>query len=602
MVGSPQSEVFGLLADRHDRTILSLVRSNDTAAEALQELADLIAISGGDPYRVRSYEKAARAVAGWPADLDSLDRNGLIAIPAVGAHTADKLLELRKTGHIAALEELHAQVPAGLRALLGIPGLGPKRAHQVYVELGISSMPQLLAALHDEQLRHLKGWGQISERNLARAIRQMQEVGGRMPLAVALDIAEDLVAQLAALPQVTRIDYAGSLRRMRDTIGDIDLLAAADEDPGSVMEHFCTMPLVDRVLAHGPTKSSVVTTKGVQVDLRVVPAAVWGAALQYFTGSKAHNIRIRELAVHAGLKLSEYGLFRVDDGQLLASADEADIYARLGLPWIPPTLREDRGEVEAALDDQLPDLVEVTDIAGDLHMHTDLTDGLAGLDDMVAAAARHGYRYCAITDHAPMMAMQRMTRDKALHQRSKLPELTRRHGITVLHGSELNIGADGSLDWDDQFLASFDVLVASVHSDFDQSREEMTKRLLAAIEHPYVNIIGHPTTRLLGRRPPIDFDVDAVFKAAARTHTALEINAFPDRLDINDDLVRRARDHGVVFAIDTDSHAVGHLDYIRYGVAVAQRGWVAADEVINTWPLKRLRRFLAKRRHCPPTH
>ncbi|MCI4674128.1 DNA polymerase/3'-5' exonuclease PolX [Candidatus Mycolicibacterium alkanivorans] len=578
------------------------MRSNDTAAEALQELADLIAISGGDPYRVRSYEKAARAVAGWPADLDSLDRNGLIAIPAVGAHTADKLLELRKTGHIAALEELHAQVPAGLRALLGIPGLGPKRAHQVYVELGISSMPQLLAALHDEQLRHLKGWGQISERNLARAIRQMQEVGGRMPLAVALDIAEDLVAQLAALPQVTRIDYAGSLRRMRDTIGDIDLLAAADEDPGSVMEHFCTMPLVDRVLAHGPTKSSVVTTKGVQVDLRVVPAAVWGAALQYFTGSKAHNIRIRELAVHAGLKLSEYGLFRVDDGQLLASADEADIYARLGLPWIPPTLREDRGEVEAALDDQLPDLVEVTDIAGDLHMHTDLTDGLAGLDDMVAAAARHGYRYCAITDHAPMMAMQRMTRDKALHQRSKLPELTRRHGITVLHGSELNIGADGSLDWDDQFLASFDVLVASVHSDFDQSREEMTKRLLAAIEHPYVNIIGHPTTRLLGRRPPIDFDVDAVFKAAARTHTALEINAFPDRLDINDDLVRRARDHGVVFAIDTDSHAVGHLDYIRYGVAVAQRGWVAADEVINTWPLKRLRRFLAKRRHCPPTH
>lgn len=572
------------------------MRSNDVAAEALQELADLVAISGGDPYRVRAYEKAARSIAGYAYDLDTLDRKGLLAIPAVGAHTADKLLELRQTGRITALEELHAQLPAGLRALLGIPGLGPKRAHQVYVELGISSIPELLAALHDERLRHLKGWGETSERNLARAIQRMQEVGGRIPLAIALDIAEDLVTQLATLPHVSRVDYAGSLRRMRDTIGDIDLLVAADEDPTTVMDHFCGMPLVDRVLAHGPTKSSVVTTKGVQVDLRVVPATVWGAALQYFTGSKAHNIRVRELAVRAGLKLSEYGLFRVEDGQLLASTSEAEIYARLGLPWIPPTLREDRGEIEAALDGHLPDLVQVGDIVGDLHVHTNLTDGLADLDDMVAAASSHGYRYCAITDHAPLLAMQRMTRDKALQQRAQLPGPAGRHGIAVLHGSELNIGADGSLDWDDDFLAGFDVLVASVHSDFDQTREQMTRRILTAIEHPYVNIIGHPTTRLLGRRPPTEFDVDAVFAAAARTRTALEINAFPDRLDLNDDLVRRAREHGVVFAINTDAHAVPHLDYIRYGVAVAQRGWVSADQVINTWPLDRLRGFLAKGR------
>jgi DNA polymerase (family X) len=572
------------------------MRSNDVAAEALQELADLIAISGGDPYRVRSYEKAARSVAGYAQDLDTLDRKGLMAIPAIGAHTADKLLELRQTGRIAALEELHSQLPAGLRALLGIPGLGPKRAHQVYVELGISSMPELLNALHDEQLRNLKGWGETSERNLARAIRQMQEIGGRMPLAIALDIAEDLVARLAARPQVSRVDYAGSLRRMRDTVGDIDLLAAADDDPGSVMDHFCTMPLVDRVLAHGPTKSSVVTTKGIQVDLRVVPAKVWGAALQYFTGSKAHNIRVRELAVRAGLKLSEYGLFRVDNDQLLASGDEADIYAGLGLPWISPVLREDRGEVEAALEGRLPDLVEAADIVGDLHVHTNLTDGIAGLQDMVAAASRHGYRYCAITDHAPALAMQRMTRDKALQQRSELPELACRYGIELLHGSELNIAADGSLDWDDDFLSDFDVLVASVHSDFDQTREEMTRRVISAIEHPYVNIIGHPTTRVLGRRPPIDFDIDAVFEAAARTGTALEINAFPDRLDLSDELVRRAREYGVVFAIDTDAHAVPHLDNIRYGVAVAQRGWASPDEIINTWPLDRLRGFLAKGR------
>ena len=281
---------------------------------------------------------------------------------------------------------------------------------------------------------------------------------------------------------------------------------------------------------------------------------------------------------------------------MLASTDEAEIYAKLGLPWIPPTLREDRGEVEAALDGHLPDLVEVADIVGDLHMHTTLTDGLAGLNDMVAAASRHGYRYCAITDHAPLLAMQRMTREKALQQRGELPEAARRHGIGVLHGCELNIAADGSLDCDDDFLAGFDVLVASVHSDFDQTREEMTRRLLTAIEHPYVNIIGHPTTRILGRRPPVDFDVDAVFAAAARTHTALEVNVYPDRLDLSDELVRRAREHGVVFAIDTDAHAVPHLDHIRYGVAVAQRGWVSADEVINTWPPDRLRKFLAKGR------
>lgn len=578
------------------------MRSNDVAAEALQELADLIAISGGDPYRVRSYEKASRSVAGYAYDLDTLDRKALVAIPAVGAHTADKLLELRQTGRITALEELHAQLPAGLRALLGIPGLGPKRAHQVYVELGISSMPELLNALHDGQLRSLKGWGETSERNLARAIRQMQEVGGRMPLAIALDIAEDLVARIAELPQVSRVDYAGSLRRMRDTVGDIDLLVAADDDPASVMDRFCAMTLVDRVLAHGPTKSSVVTTKGIQVDLRVVPAKVWGAALQYFTGSKAHNIRIRELAVRAGLKLSEYGLFRVADNKLLASTDEADIYAKLALPWIPPVLREDRGEVEAALAGHLPDLVEVADIVGDLHVHTNLTDGVASLDDMVAAASRRGYRYCAITDHAAQLAMQRMTPEKALRQRSQLPELSRCHGIELLHGSELNIAADGSLDWDDDFLAGFDILVASVHSDFDQTRDEMTRRLIAAIEHPYVNIIGHPTTRVVARRPPIDFDVDAVFVAAARTHTALEINAFPDRMDLNDELVRRAREYGVLFAVDTDAHAVPHLDYIRYGVAVAQRGWASADEVINTWPMGRLRAFLAKGRQLSTAH
>jgi DNA polymerase (family 10) len=569
------------------------MRSNDVAAQQLREIADLIAISGGDRYRVRSYEKAARAVAGCPVELDTLDRKGLLAITDVGAHTADRLLELRRTGHIADLDELHAQLPAGLRALLGVPGLGPKRAHQVYQELGISSMPELVTALQAGDLARLKGWGELSERNLARAIRSMRETGQRTPIAVALDLAEDLVARLSAMPGVCRAGYAGSLRRMRDTVGDVDLLAAADTaDAPEVMNRFCGLPLTDRVLAHGPTKSSVVTTTGIQVDLRVVPDDTWGAALLYFTGSKAHNIRIRERAVHAGYKLSEYGLFRVDDDRLVAAGTEEEIYAALGLPWIPPTLREDRGEVEAAAAGGLPELVRVCDIVGDLHVHTDLTDGLASAADMVAAAAVRGYQYCAITDHAPAMAMQRMTRAKALAQRAELRSLARHSGIAVLHGSELNIAADGSLDWDDEFLSGFDVLVASLHSHFDQPPDVLTRRLITAMENPYVKIIGHPTTRILGRRPPVEFDADAVFAAAARTGTALEINAFPDRLDLDDELARRARRYGVVFAIDTDAHAVRHFDHIRFGVATAQRGWVERDEVINTWPLDRLRRFL----------
>jgi DNA polymerase (family 10) len=569
-----------------------VARSNDVAAEAIQELADLLAISGGDPYRVRSYEKAARSVAGYARDLDGLDRKGLMAIPSVGAHIADKLLELREAGRIARLEELRAQVPAGLRALLGVPGLGPKRAHQVYVELGISSMPELLAALHDQRLRDLKGWGERSEQNLAVAIRRSQEAGGRIPLAVALDVAEGLVARLAQVRGVDRAAYAGSLRRMRDTVGDIDVLVAAAQST-AVMDVFCSLPQVGRVLAHGTTRSAVVTTSGVQVDVRVVDPQVWGAALMYFTGSKPHNVRVRELAVRRGLKLSEYGLFRVDDDRLVASRTEEDIYAAMGMPWIPPTLREDRGEIEAALEGGLPDVVELADLRGDLHMHTDLTDGLASAADMVAAAEARGYRYCAITDHAPALAMARMTRDKALEQRAVMRDLAAKHRIEVLHGSELNIGPDGSLDWDDEFLAGFDLLVASVHSHFDQSAEAMTRRLIAAMEHPAVNILGHPTTRSLGRRPPVDFDADAVFAAAARTGTALEINAFPDRLDLDDTLARRARDHGVVFAIDTDAHSVLHLDHMRFGVATAQRGWVEPRQVINTWPLGRLRRFLA---------
>lgn len=572
-----------------------MARSNDQVADSLSELADLLAITGADPYRVRAYEKAARSVGAYPVDLDGLGEKELDAIPAVGSHIAARIVELRDRGHLDELDELRSRVPAGLRTLLSVPGLGPKRARQVYDELGVASVPELLAALRAEQLRELRGWGPTSEAHLVEAIRQYQATGGRMQLGVALELAEELVAGLRSALGVQQAAYAGSLRRMCDTIGDVDLLVASD-DPPAVMAAFAGLAALAEVPACGPTKAVGLTTTGVHVDLRVVPPAAWGAALVYFTGSKAHGIHLRRVAQRSGLKLSEYGVERIEDGRVLASATEEDVYRALGLAYVPPVLREDRGEIEAASDGTLPSLVELRHVRGDLHTHTDLTDGMASLDEMAAAAARHGYRYLGVTDHAPLLAMERMTAEKALAQRAAVRRLQARTPVALLHGSELNIQPDGSLDWDDDFLSGFDVLVASVHSAFTMSRDAMTARLVAAVEHPAVNILGHPTGRSIGHRPPVDFDADAVFRAAARAGTALEVNAFPDRLDLNDELARLAQERGALLAISSDAHATRHLDQLRFGVATAQRGWVRPEQVVNTWPLPRLRRFLDKGR------
>jgi DNA polymerase (family 10) len=570
-------------------------RANEEVEQLLQEYADLISISGGDPLRVRSYDKAARSVGGYHGDVSKLDLKGLGKIPNVGKSIAGKILEYFQTGTIQAVEELRQLIPDGVRALMAIPTLGPKKAMVLYEELQVTSMEELMDALHDGRIRGLKGFGEKTEENLLRGIRNMQQSGGRIQLGAAIDSAEEILRELGSLKEARRSTYAGSLRRMCETIGDVDLLVAS-EKPAKVMDAFASMAYVERVLSKGDTKSSVLTTKGLQVDLRVVEPNVWGAALQYFTGSKAHNIRIREIAVRKGLKLSEYGLFVAKSGDLIVAETEEEVYERLGLPWIPPTLREDRGEVEAAQAGELPDLVEEEDIKGDLHTHTDLTDGLAPLGEMIEAARARGYQYYAVTDHAPLLYMQRMTKEKILAQRSEIHALEARGDMTLLHGAELNIQPDGSVDWEDEFLEGFDVLVASVHSMFNQTPEEMTKRIVRAMENPYVNIIGHPTGRMLGKRPPIDVDMEEVFKAAVRTATALEVNSFPDRLDLRDEHVQWARELGVKFAVDTDSHATPHLSHMRFGVATAQRGWVTKDDVINTWPLQKLRKFLAKGR------
>ncbi|MFD6227449.1 DNA polymerase/3'-5' exonuclease PolX [Streptomyces sp. NPDC060232] len=573
-----------------------MARPNEEVEALLQEYADLIAITGGEAFKARAYEKAARAIGGYPADVSHMDVTGLREIPGVGRSIAEKVIEYFRTGNVTVVEERRARVPAGVRELIAIPTLGPKKAMALYENLHISSVGELADAIQAEKLRDLKGFGEKTEENILHGIALMQQAGERILLSVAMDPAEDIVAELSRIAGCERCAYAGSLRRMKETIGDIDILVAADRS-APFMAALTEMPSTAEVIAHGRKKTSIRTAKGLQVDLRVVRPDSWGAGLQYFTGSKAHNIRTRTIAVRMGLKLSEYGLFETEGGKRVASRSEDEVYARLGLPWIPPTLREDRGEIEAGLRGELPEVVTEGDIRGDLHTHTDLTDGLAPLEEMVAAAAERGYAYYAVTDHAPNLYMQRMTDEKVLAQRERVRSLDgRHHGMRLLHGTELNIGPDGEVDWPDEFLEGFDICVASVHSHFGVDRKTMTRRIVRACENPHVNVIGHPTTRLIGRRPGIDADLDEVFAACARTGTALEVNAQPDRLDLRDEDILRARSHGAKFAIDTDAHSLLHLAYLRYGIGTAQRGWLTTEDVINTWPLRRLRRFLRKDR------
>jgi DNA polymerase (family 10) len=561
-----------------------MARANDEAAAALQEYADLFAMTGGDAFRVRSYQKAAKAIAGHPEDIADCE---VRSVPGVGQAIAKKVEEFLERGSFRQLDELRAKVPDGVRRMTRIPSLGPKKAIFLFTELGIDSPEALREAIAAGRLTGVRGFGPRTEENLLKGIDQMEHAGRRVHIGIAMELAEKVVESLRG-DGAEQIAYAGSLRRMKDTIGDIDILAVG---PESLMTQFRGKPYVAEVIAAGEKKTSIRTTGGVQVDLRVVPAESWGAAMQYFTGSKEHNVRIREMAVKKGWKLSEYGLF--EDERVIASRTEEEIYEALGMPWIPPTMREDGGEVAAALKGELPAVVRLSDLKGDLHTHTDLTDGIASLDDMVAAAAGLGYAYYAITDHAPELVMQRMTLEKALAQREQVARLQERYPkLRLLHGTELNIAPDGAVDWPEEILEGFDVTVASVHSHFNQSREEMTRRFIAACENPHVHIIGHPTTRKIGKRGPVDADWDAVFRCAARTGTVLEIDSYPDRSDLPADLVRQARHHGVKFSIDSDSHAIPHLTHQRFGIGVAQRAWLTPDDVVNTWPLDRLLSYL----------
>lgn len=571
-------------------------RANEELEELLNEWAELLAVSGEQGFRIRAYEKAARAIGGHGPDVSTLSDEQILSIPSVGKGMVTRVREYLARGSIAELEALREQVPEGLRELMRVPGLGPKKAALINRELGVDSLDGLREAVEGHRLRDVKGLGAKTEENIARGLDRAAAIGDRILISDAMDLAEGVIRSMREATSVERIAIAGSVRRMRDTIGDVDVLVASGE-PEAVMDAFVNMPRADRVLAHGDTKSSILTRAGVQVDLRVVPEEVWGAAMIYFTGSKAHNIKLRQIAIGKGYKLSEWGLFEAEGGDLIVAHTEEEVYDRLELPWMPPTIREDTGEIEGALAGAIPAVVTIDAIRGDLHSHTDMTDGVVPLEEMLDAAADRGYEYLAVTDHAEDIPMMGAPREAMLAQRERIEELQRSRELRILHGTELNIGPEGTVDYDAGFLAGFDLCVASVHSHFRQSREEVTARVIRAMEDPNVHVIGHPSGRKIAHRDPIDLDFGAVCDAAVRTGTALEVNCFPQRLDLRDEQVRWAIERGVMITIDTDAHAPRDFDNLRYGIGTAQRGWATTDAVLNTRSVDEVLAFVdAKRR------
>ncbi|HEY1692282.1 MAG TPA: DNA polymerase/3'-5' exonuclease PolX [Polyangiaceae bacterium] len=552
--------------------------------DMLRELAELTMLEEGDPqsFRVRAYESAAQSVAAQGTDLGELTVKELQLLNGIGKSTAAKVRELLETGKVARLEELRAKHPATVVALLRIQGVGPKAVQKLRAELGVTSIDELRAALAANRVRGLKGFGAKSEEKLAHALARLDEQGSadRTPISVALPLAGRIVARLLEVPGVTHASFCGSLRRFSETIGDVDVVVVSDR-PAAVMEALVSMPLVERVLGRGDTKTSVVTRRGTQIDLRVVAAHQLGAARLYFTGSKGHNIKLRQRALTRGWTLNEYALAEIEGGQVVASETEEDIYAALGLPWIPPVLREDAGEIEAAEKGTLPK--PVATVLGDFHVHTSLSgDGRSTLEQVVNAAKARGYRAMAITDHAEG-TLSGVGRDAFLDQRAKVQALQMELGdsLRLLHGVELNIGPAGELDYDLEFRRGFDFCVASVHGQFDLDRAAQTRRIVAAMEDPTVRMIGHLSARMIGGRPPIELDLDSVLAAAERTGTALEINGGLPRLDMSVEALRRARSSGVTFVLTSDAHHADELDRVRYAALNAERAWIEPDRIAN---------------------
>jgi DNA polymerase (family 10) len=568
---------------------------NATIAAIFEEIADLLDIQGANPFRIRAYRNAARTIGGLASDVKSIagDEDKLKELPGIGEDLALKIREIVDTGRCEFLERLRRQVPPAVAELLKIPGLGPKRVRTLYQELEIQTLEQLLRAARDGRIRELPGFGAKTERRIVEAVQAQLGQARRFKLAVAAQYAEPLVAHLKQARDVREVVVAGSFRRMRETVGDLDILATA-RSSAAVMERFAGYEEVAEVLSRGDTRATVVLKCGLQVDLRVVAEESYGAALHYFTGSKAHNIAIRKLAQAKGLKVNEYGVFR--GNRRIAGDTEESVYRAVGLPYIAPELREDRGEIEAARAGRLPKLIELADLKGDLHAHSKASDGRDSIEDMAAAARARGLSYLAITEHSRRLTVARgLDPARLARQIDEIDALNKNlAGITLLKGIEVDILEDGSLDLPDAILERLDLVIAAVHSKFDLPRARQTQRILKAMDNPLVSMLAHPTGRLIDERAPYDVDMARVIRKAANVHCHLELNAHPERLDLLDTYCQMAKAEGVLVCVNSDAHSVHEFDNLRFGIGQARRGWLEPPDVLNTRPLKELRPLLRR--------
>ena len=561
-------------------------KTNAEIAAAFEELGDLYELDGAVSYRVIAYRNAAKAVRDAPVSIMALTREGKVTtVPGIGKTLEEKLKALDETGDIPSAVKLRAKFPPGLIEIMRLPGFGAKRAKLLYDELGIDSLEKLREAAEAQQIRQVRGLGQKVEENLLRVLAAREQGGGPEPrilLSRAIEVAEQVAAALREHPAADRVEIAGSVRRMADTAKDVDIIATAS-DPAALIERFTQLELVESVAASGDAGARVVTHTGVKIDLRVVAPEQFGNVLQHFTGAKAHNVQLREAAVRRGLHVSEYGIQSDEDGETWQCATEEEVYERLGYAWIPPELREGRGELAAAAKGELPRLIELSDLRGDLHCHTMLSDGRNSLEEMVQAAIDRGWEYLAVTDHSASHGFGNHVTPEALEARiEEIAALNERlDGFRVLAGTEANILPDGSLDYPDELLERLDWVVASVHTSFAMDEDAMTDRMIAAIESPWVDAIGHPTGRKIEQRPPYAIDMTRVIEAAARTGTMIEINAAPDRRDMNEIHARAAAQAGVMILVDSDAHAAQNFRLLRYGIATARRAWLTPEHVAN---------------------
>lgn len=580
---------------------------NDEIAAKLREVADLLELQGANPFRVRAYRNGARVVEETTRPMAELVEEGadLEELPMIGKDLASYIEELVRTGDLSVLEEARQEIPSTVVEMMKLGGVGPKRAMLFYRELGVRSVEELEAALDRGEVARLPGLGEKSAERLRRAIEDYHKHTERYKLSEADRLAEPLVEYLRGAPGLDKLEVTGSYRRRVETIGDLDLLAVGGPaEP--IMEHFRSYRQVERVELAGPTRGTVVLRSGLRVDLRIVPTESYGAALHYFTGSKAHNIKIRTLGIERGLRINEYGIFREDGeesegpkgGERIGGAREEDVFEAVGLPWMPPEIREDRGEVEAARRGVLPELVTIEDIRGDLHMHSTWSDGADSIEEMARAALERGYEYIAITDHSPAVRVAGGLGPEELEEQWEEIDRVREEvaGIRILRGLEIDILRDGSLDLPAEYVERLDLVLVAVHSRFGLDKKEMTDRIIKGISHPGVDILVHPTGRLINRREPYEVDIDAVLEAAAELGVAVELNAHPDRLDLNDIHLRRAKELGVKVSIGTDAHSTTGLENMRYGVDQARRGWIETDGVVNAMSWSKLERWLQRQR------